>query len=493
MKRLSTIRHGQSQGNKQKIIQGKTTNLELTDEGKDNIRNIVNKNIEELSIAKRIVTSPYKRTIETSKIISELTGISIVINEKIIEFDAGILSGHTHNENAKKYPEYYKVWLERGDLDKIPGAEKGNELQARVIAFLMEYYDKEEFLDIVVSHAGFLRCLINTSRGVHRTTQLNSENGAIHIIDNPFESLKIEHKNRAMSSKVYIIETFEEKYVVKLKNRKLQKEDFEEKRILNLLDNYLENVPIIYHLSETNSGSIKVLKFVNGNTIFGILDSATQKALIEQFCKMRDILKNIKSKLYNPNNIYSEVEKLVKMTKRDYVKRYGQSILEDKFNKSELEISNYSLIHNDLNRDNILFLKNKDGTVIVNIIDWEGIGLYPYDYQLASFLVTSFLIEGYSVEETIKIAKQIDFNINEKFIIYLMKFRIFKGLYFFVESENIYTVNNQNISNEILKKYFFAAEKLKLYEVKNNLIGISNSSNRMKNINSIQFDDERKI
>ena len=387
----------------------------------------------------------------------------IVTSEKIIEFNPGILAGNTHEENFKIYPEYYKIWLERKDLDGIPGAEKGDELQARVLSFLMEYYNKEEFIDIVLSHAGFLRCLINTSKGIPRTTPVNSNNGAINIIENPFEQLKIEQKTRAMASKVFIVETFEKKYVVKLKNRSLLPEDYEEKRILNIINKEIDGIPTVLCLSGTNQSSSKILKFVNGDTVFGILDETSKNELIEKFSNMRYILESVESKVYKPIDIYGEIKELEKIATHDYVKKYGQSILSDDINKNKLETSNYCLIHNDLNRDNILFEKNKDGTINVNIIDWEGLGSYPSEYQLASFLVTAILIEGYSAEETMQIARKIEPNLDEDFVTYLMKFRIYKGLHFFAEHKNIYTESNPKTSNEILKKYFFAAEKLEKY------------------------------
>lgn len=493
MKRLITVRHGQSESNRQGVIQGTTTNLGLTEKGKNDIRVTVAQNIEELSTAKRIVSSPYKRAIETSEIIAEETGLPIVTSKKIVEFDSGILAGNTHEENAKMYPEYYKIWLERKDLDGIPGAEKGSELQARVIAFLMEYYDKEEFADIIVSHAGFLRCLINTSRGISRTTPVDSRNGAINIIDNPFDHLKIEHKARAMASKVFIVETLEGKYVVKLKNRKLLPEDYEERRILNLISADLGSVPTVLNLVGNGNSSSKVLKFVNGNTIFGILNESTQQALIEKFSNMSEVLTHIESNVYKPNDIYAKIEELESIAKNRYVREYGQSILKDKINKSKLKASKYCLIHNDLNRDNILFEKSEDGTTIVNIIDWEGLGLYPQDYQLASFLVSAILLEGYSAEETMKIAKKIDPNIDEDFITYLMKYRIFKGLHFFAENRNVYTESNKKASNEILKKYFFAAEKLERYRTNKKFINIDRNIEGITFSKVVQSNEEREI
>lgn len=391
------------------------------------------------------------------------------------------------------YPEYYRIWLERKDLDGIPGAEKGSEVQARALAFLMEYYDKEEFEDIVVSHAGFLRFLINTSKGLPRTTPVDSRNGAINIIDNPFEHLKIEHKDRAMASKVFVIETLEDKYVVKLKNRSLLPEDYEERRILNLIGADLGSVPIVLSLAENGRSSSKVLKFVKGNTIFGILDEPTQQALIKQISKISVALIHVESNVYKPNDIFAEIEELEGVAKNGYVKKYGQSILKDKINKSKLEASKFCLIHNDLNRDNILFEKSEDGTITANIIDWEGLGLYPQDYQLASFLVSAILIEGYSVEETMKIAKKIEPNIDEDYITYLMKYRIFKGLYFFVENRNVYIESNKKASNEILKKYFLAAEKLEIYRANKKFTNINRNVEEVTFSKEVQPNEEREI
>lgn len=493
MKRLITVRHGQSENNEKGIIQGKINNSGLTKKGRLDIKEVITQNIDKLSKANRIVSSPYKRAIETSEIIAGETGLPITTSEKIIEFNSGILAGNTHQDNAKMYPEFYKIWLERKDLDKIPGAEKGNELQARVISFLMEYYDKEEFTDIVVSHAGFLRCLINTSRGLPRNTAVDSRNGAINIIDDPFKNLKIEHIDRAMTSKVFVVKTIEDKYVVKLKNRGLLPEDYEEKRILDRIQADLENVPIVLSLIGNNQSSSKVLKFINGDTIFGVLDKTSEQALIEKFCKMREVLTGIESKVYNRSDIYAEIEELASNAKNNYVKKYGQSILKDRANKFKLETSKYSLIHNDLNRDNILFEKCRNGKVIANIIDWEGLGLYPRDYQLASFLVSSILLEGYSVDETMRIARQIEPCLDEDFITYLMKCRIFKGLHFFVENRNSYTRSNKNAAEGILKKYFFAGERLNKYRIERNFINKEDKIQEVTSSNIINSSDERKL
>lgn len=42
-------------------------------------------------------------------------------------------------------------------------------------------------------------------------------------------------------------------------------------------------------------------------------------------------------------------------------------------------------------------------------------------------------------------------------ILYLMQIRTLEGLYFFAEKKNEYVSTNKQVSNELLKKYFFAS------------------------------------
>ena len=127
--------------------------------------------------------------------------------------------------------------------------------------------------------------------------------------------------------------------------------------------------------------------------------------------------------------------------------------------------SKYCLVHSDLNRDNILFQKQEHGTN-VNIIDWESVKAYPEDYQLACFLASSVLIEDSNMTEVMRLAHQFKIPIDENYILFLMKIRIFEGLYYFAENKNEYTRLNPKVSREILKKYFIANEKISRYQEK---------------------------
>lgn len=350
-------------------------------------------------------------------------------------------------------------------MDGIPRAERGNNLQARVIAFLMRYIDEENFNDIIVSHAGYNRCLVNTIEGRDRTTPINSSNGAVYMIEEPFKNLNVEHKNRAMASKVYIVETVEGKYVVKIKDRPIQKEDILEKHLLERLRLKFGELPFVLNLTNTQQGSIKVLQFLEGNHIYGKLSEEEKKALKQKVKRLHNALRKMPMEHYEKTDLLQMMKNKAKHSKNKYVMELAQEILSDSRNIKKLNNSRYCLVHSDLNRDNILFEKNQNGTHI-HIIDWEGIKVLPEDYQLACYLVSGMLIEGGNMNEIIKLAHEFKLPIDESYLLFLMKIRIFTGLHYFAEDKNKYTQLNKKVSKEILKKYFIANEKIRIYQKK---------------------------
>ena len=160
MNKILIMRHGESIGNACRIIQGKS-NFKLSDKGIIDVKNLVDKNIEAFKEFDNITSSTLKRASETAAIVSNKLNKKVFFDSLLVEFDAGILEGLTKQYAEKTFPEYYSIWEQKGDLDSIPGAEKGDELQARVLMFLEKYLNCDS-KEIVISHAGFIRSLINT-------------------------------------------------------------------------------------------------------------------------------------------------------------------------------------------------------------------------------------------------------------------------------------------------------------------------------------------
>lgn len=350
-------------------------------------------------------------------------------------------------------------------MDEIPHAEKGKNLQARVISFLIRYIGEEKFNDLVVSHAGYIRCLVNTLEGRRRTTPIDSSNGAVHIIEDPLKNIKIEQKDRAMASKVYIVEVADGKYVAKIKDRPIQKEDILEKYLIEKLQRRFGNLPTVLNLSNTEKGSIKILDFVNGEHRYGELTEEETESLIDKVKQMQYLLKEVPVDHFKKIDLYEMMKEKALTSHNEYIIKTANEILSDQTNIEKMKRSKICLVHSDLNRDNILF-HQKEEDIEVNIIDWEGVKVLPEEYQLATFLASSILIEDSEMEEVIKIAYQFDSEIDENYIIFLMKIRIFTGLHYFAEDKNEYTKMNPIVSREILKKYFIANEKINKYQRK---------------------------
>lgn len=464
-KTLTIMRHGQSVGNQKKVIQGTTDNYGLSAIGIEQIQEIVKQQHRNLKKINHIITSPTARASETGAIIQSQLDVPIITNPILVEVNPGILSGNTHEYNHSTYPEHYKTWMNRKDLDGIPGAEKGKELQARVVSFLANYLHEENFSDLVVSHAGFIRCLVNTVNGVERTTPVCVDNGNCHKFYNPLRKIKFEQRTRAMASEVYIVTTTDDKYVVKLKDRNICNQDINEKQLLDELRQDIDGIPSVLNLNNTKNGCIKVLEFVEGKHLYGILDNEQKTALTEKIVQISQKLNLTDTSNYSKHDLHDEMIEKEKNSQNTYVKALAQDILNDSENVEKLKKSPYCLVHSDLNRDNILFQQKKDNKWTVNVIDWEGVELLPKDYQLASYLSSSLLIENESIEDCMKIAKDVDKNSDEKFLLFLMKIRLFGGIHYFAENQNSYTQNNEKVSNEILNKYFMATKKIKHYEM----------------------------
>lgn len=87
---LYVARHGQTVWNAQNKVCG-ITDVELTEKGIEQARTLAlivkSKNIN------RIISSPLKRAIETSKIVSDICNVPMEIDERLIEQNYGIYEG----------------------------------------------------------------------------------------------------------------------------------------------------------------------------------------------------------------------------------------------------------------------------------------------------------------------------------------------------------------------------------------------------------------
>ena len=462
-KKLLIIRHGESEANANKIIQGKTNDFGLTERGKQFIRSKIRNEINIFSFFIRIITSPLTRAVETADIISEELRIPIYLNESLEEGDSGILSGMHKQEAYEKYKKYYEIWKERKDLDNIPLAEKGENLQARVIGFISQYFDMAEYNDIIVTHAGFIRCLMNTIENRERTERFNIDNGTIFCINDIFKNLDVQERKRAMNSRVIILTTANGKFVVKLKNGIPLEQDYAEQDLLQQIEG--ESVPKVLSLQQySNNTFCKVIRFVEGRHIYGKLLPEEYNALIESEQSLGRLLRRVHNNKFKTNNLQAKLQTIFETTTNSYIKEIAHTLLNSPYKNILSGNRGYVLSHDDLNRDNILFETLGNGQIRANIIDFESLEYAPKDFQFASMLASGMFLEGENIEKIVESITSQGKDVG--LIFYFMQIRLLDGLNFFWNRNNIENGKNQEDTKDLLKRYFLCMEKLEIEKKK---------------------------
>lgn len=154
---IYVVRHGETDYNVKKVFQGHI-DIPLNENGKKQAKKTAEKfkNID----VDMILVSPLKRTIQTAEPISQITGVPLTIEKRLIERCFGDMEGHPNREdwNIKKMLDYEKNY----DIENI---EPIQSLFKRIYDFLDEiterYKDKKM---VLVTHGAVsqpIECYFN--------------------------------------------------------------------------------------------------------------------------------------------------------------------------------------------------------------------------------------------------------------------------------------------------------------------------------------------
>lgn len=452
MEDLILVRHGESIGNQNRIIQG-ISDFSLSENGKINVLKMARENSDLLLSKTNIISSPLKRCMETSEILVKERNIPITYDDLLVEFSAGILDGMSKEEAKIKYPEYLKIWSRRGDLDLIPNATRGCCLQARVLMFLEQFIDKAPN-SIIVSHAGFLRCLINTVKGNPRTLAQNLDHNVIHKLDNLFSSIGIKEHTIAKNSKVLELETFDDKYILKKVNRLLTSNDINEKKLLEYLKEHNINVPTIYLMANRFEYALKSLEYKTGINYYGDISDIRLKNTLKELYLMQEVLaKYDKQQEYDIVDMIIHLKKNIELVKDEKIRKIGLDILNSEYFLNGITSDQITLVHDDLHRANILY--NNDEVIF---LDFEGVKRYPITYQLASHIAASYILNNpeFNIHS---ILKEWPVYVNYEYLTCLIKYRLYDGLIYFQNKLENNTCCEDDY--ELREKYIKSLTKMK--------------------------------
>ncbi|KAL8424637.1 hypothetical protein Efla_004260 [Eimeria flavescens] len=186
------IRHGLTDYNAQRRLQGQL-DVPLNDEGRSQCRDCGARLKQMLQEAQKtavavIYSSPLQRTKESAEIIRAAAGLTceVRLDERIQEWNAGILQGHLLDELSTKFPKEWRAWNQSRDPSFVfSGGESFQHRFSRVKSFFLEVVALHAGQAIiVVTHGGVLDDLFRLIRNIPMNIKTNvpKVNAEIYIV-----------------------------------------------------------------------------------------------------------------------------------------------------------------------------------------------------------------------------------------------------------------------------------------------------------------------
>ncbi|MBC7959002.1 MAG: histidine phosphatase family protein [Vallitaleaceae bacterium] len=155
--KLILIRHGESVGNVQRVIYGKT-DYDLTQKGLDQSEAM--RALMKQEMINAIFASPLKRTQHLAQLIARDHGLEVKTSESISEMNYGVFEGLTPKEVERDFGPLYAKYLKDYETYVIPNGEGYFQFRERIYEFLKGLISQKGTY-IAVTHSGVIReCLI---------------------------------------------------------------------------------------------------------------------------------------------------------------------------------------------------------------------------------------------------------------------------------------------------------------------------------------------
>jgi len=166
--KLIVIRHGETEWNREKRMQG-TTDTQLSDVGRAQAQ----------ALGRRLAARPFgalyssdlSRARETARAIAEHTGIEVVTDPRLQERRFGIFEGLLAAEIIARYPQEHARFSSRDPDYEVPGGESASNFSRRCLGCLAEIADRHRGGQVVVvSHGLVLDALYRAANGLDHGT-----------------------------------------------------------------------------------------------------------------------------------------------------------------------------------------------------------------------------------------------------------------------------------------------------------------------------------
>ncbi len=182
--KLILIRHGETYWNKERRIQGGSSDTELSEVGLKQA-NLLTSFLKGENVSV-IVSSPLKRALDTAKAIASQHKIPVEIEAGLKEIEVGEMEGLSASSLNTGFSQYLMRGWQEGGSGRLPGGESFVELQHRSWACIERLLaEHKERTAVVVSHYFVILAIIFKALGLQLDClpKFRLDTGGVSIIE----------------------------------------------------------------------------------------------------------------------------------------------------------------------------------------------------------------------------------------------------------------------------------------------------------------------
>lgn len=161
MVRLIAVRHGQTEWNTQRRVQGGGS---LNDQGQEQVKALARRLTAESITA--AYASPTIRTRQTARAIIRPMGLHCRMRKTLRDLDYGAFAGANLDQVTAEDPQFWARWRSNPDTVNFPDGENLSQLRKRISRFLREitaHHENETIL--AVTHDSPIRAIVSIALG----------------------------------------------------------------------------------------------------------------------------------------------------------------------------------------------------------------------------------------------------------------------------------------------------------------------------------------
>lgn len=182
-RRVILVRHGETDWNKEKRIQGGSSDPPLNETGRQQAEGLARR-LEQEPI-EAIYSSPLKRSLDTATAIARRHQLEVVAEPSLREIEAGTLEGVLAGSLKKRLSQLLTADTGSDGLSKPSGGESLADVQRRAWGTIQRLSQKHPGGLVVVSHYFVVLSVICSVLGLplSQLDRFRMENGSISIIN----------------------------------------------------------------------------------------------------------------------------------------------------------------------------------------------------------------------------------------------------------------------------------------------------------------------